>query len=92
MIVLLQGLCGTFNSNQQDDFLTPEGDIETSVEPFADKWRVQDSCPMLGDSVTPPHPCRVNIENKVLAEEICNKIRIEAFEGQFRELLKIVIA
>lgn len=39
-----QGLCGTFDSNQQNDFLTPEGDIESSVASFANKWRTKEMC------------------------------------------------
>ena len=30
-----KGLCGTFNSNVKDDFLTPEGDIESAISLFA---------------------------------------------------------
>lgn len=75
-----KGLCGTFNSNQQDDFLTPEGDIESVVEPFADKWRTKESCPYITDTVPVPHPCQVNLENKSKAEKMCSKLKAKIFD------------
>ncbi|XP_059615285.1 hemocytin [Phlebotomus argentipes] len=75
-----KGLCGTFNSNQQDDFLTPEGDIESVVEPFADKWRTKETCPYVTDTVPVPHPCQVNLENKSKAEKMCGKLKAKVFE------------
>uniref|UniRef100_A0A1B0D0P6 Uncharacterized protein n=1 Tax=Phlebotomus papatasi TaxID=29031 RepID=A0A1B0D0P6_PHLPP len=71
-----KGLCGTFNSNQQDDFLTPEGDIESVVEPFADKWRTKETCPYITDTVPVPHPCQVNLENKSKAEKDFKRLRL----------------
>jgi von Willebrand factor len=77
-----QGLCGTFNSNIKDDFLTPEGDVESVAEPFADKWKTEESCPFMSDRPV-PHPCTTNLENKPQAEEICSKLKSEIFEGDF---------
>ncbi|KAL7040824.1 hypothetical protein ACKWTF_000531 [Chironomus riparius] len=68
-----KGLCGTFNSNMQDDFLTPEGDIETTVHPFANKWQTKESCDFISDKII-PHPCQMNPENKAKAEKICSKV------------------
>ncbi|CAD7081728.1 unnamed protein product [Hermetia illucens] len=76
-----QGLCGTFNSNMQDDFLTPEGDIENSVEPFADKWKTKDTCDFTSEANPPVHPCQDNLEKKEKAEKYCTKLIGEIFEG-----------
>uniref|UniRef100_A0A8D2L3M7 SCO-spondin n=1 Tax=Varanus komodoensis TaxID=61221 RepID=A0A8D2L3M7_VARKO len=40
----VRGLCGTYNWNQQDDFTTPEGDVEASVAAFAGKFRASPDC------------------------------------------------
>ncbi|GFW41592.1 hypothetical protein TNCV_4035091 [Trichonephila clavipes] len=40
----LRGLCGTFTKSRQDEFLTPEGDIETTTGGFVQKWQVEESC------------------------------------------------
>jgi von Willebrand factor len=79
-----QGLCGTFNANLQDDFLTPEGDVETAIAPFADKWRTKESCPLMSDSPNTPHPCTLNLAKKEKAIEICNKLTASVFDGKFQ--------
>ncbi|SPP76371.1 hemocytin [Drosophila guanche] len=75
-----QGLCGTFNSNTQDDFLTPEGDVETAVEPFADKWRTKDTCQFKAETHQGPHPCTLNPERKTQAEKHCDWILQDIFQ------------
>lgn len=73
------GLCGTFNSNSQDDFLTPEGDIESVPEPFADKWKTKEIC-SVPTSTAIIHPCQKNPEMTSKAEEVCSKLKSKAFE------------
>lgn len=75
-----KGLCGTFDSNQQNDFLTPEGDIESSVGSFANKWRTKESCDYVNDDVNIPHPCQANMENKQRALQVCAKLKSKVFE------------
>ncbi|XP_034481426.1 hemocytin [Drosophila innubila] len=75
-----QGLCGTFNSNTQDDFLTPEGDVETAVEAFADKWRTKDTCQFQAETHQGPHPCTLSPEKKAIAEKHCDWILQEIFQ------------
>lgn len=75
-----KGLCGTFNTNNQDDFLTPEGDIESSVASFADKWRTKETCEFVSNGADIPHPCQLNIENKEKAKATCQKLRGKIFD------------
>lgn len=74
------GLCGTFDSNQQNDFLTPEGDIESSVASFANKWRTKETCAYVDDDVNVPHPCQANLENKQMAIDVCKKLKSKIFD------------
>lgn len=76
-----KGLCGTFNDNQNDDFLTPEGDVEKSTIAFANKWKTNELCKDLPD-VPKGHPCDVNVHNKAAAEKHCAKIKSDLFTGQ----------
>lgn len=73
-----KGLCGTFNANQNDDFLTPEGDIEKSVVPFANKWKTDEKCKDI-PNIQKSHPCEINIQNKEMAEQHCAKIKSDIF-------------
>ncbi|XP_069738785.1 LOW QUALITY PROTEIN: SCO-spondin-like [Phaenicophaeus curvirostris] len=64
----VRGLCGTFNWNQQDEFTTPAGDVETSVSAFANSYRASGACPVLGP--VPPDPCGF-AGRRDLAEATC---------------------
>ncbi|KAH9629263.1 hypothetical protein HF086_008345 [Spodoptera exigua] len=75
-----KGLCGTFNLNQKDDFLTPENDIEQSALAFANKWKTREMCTDI-DTKEPEHPCKANIENKAVAEKYCSKLKSKVFEA-----------
>jgi hypothetical protein len=76
-----KGLCGTFNQNQNDDFLTPEGDIEQDVVAFANKWKTHEVCEDVPERETPSHPCDVNAHNRATAEKHCSKLKGLLFEA-----------
>lgn len=76
-----KGLCGTFNENQKDDFLTPDDDIENAVIPFANKWKTNEKCVDVPVK-TKPHPCDENVQNRAKAEEYCKKIKSPLFAGK----------
>jgi hypothetical protein len=77
----LQGLCGTFNQNQNDDFLTPEGDVEQDVAAFANKWKTNEVCEDVLEKETSGHPCDINAHNRATAEKHCSKLKGSLFEG-----------
>ncbi|NWV73982.1 FCGBP protein, partial [Dasyornis broadbenti] len=68
----LCGLCGTFNDNQQDDFLNPDKVLEQDPNKFGDSWIVKDdnrTCNQV--SVVPP---ACDTENEKEYEELCKII------------------
>ncbi|CAG0879041.1 unnamed protein product [Darwinula stevensoni] len=73
-----KGLCGTFNENQSDDFLTPEGDEEAEETMFANRWKTSESCP---DSEQVQHPCERNPGRKPSAESICAVLKEPIFKA-----------
>ncbi|CAH1404838.1 unnamed protein product [Nezara viridula] len=73
-----KGLCGTFNNNQKDDFLTPEGDVEQDPISFANKWKTKDSCDNEVEEEN-RNPCDVNVQNKAEAEKLCSHITSNMF-------------
>lgn len=38
------GLCGNYNGNKGDDFLTPAGLVEPLVVDFGNAWKLQGDC------------------------------------------------
>nr|XP_033808517.1 otogelin-like protein isoform X3 [Geotrypetes seraphini] len=71
------GLCGTFNGNLRDDFLSPSGMIEGTPQLHANAWKVSSAC------VTPVNipvvdPCDVNQQNVGFASH-CDVINQELF-------------
>ena len=76
-----QGLCGTFNENQRDDFTTPEGDVEQSAMAFANQWKTREVCHDVS-LVEPSHPCEVNAHKKADAEKYCQTIKGSLFESR----------
>lgn len=74
-----KGLCGTFNENQKDDFLSPEGDIEPDIISFANKWKTHELCQSPDEEKETAHPCDLKIQNKHMAQEMCKNITGKVF-------------
>ncbi|KAJ8245393.1 hypothetical protein GJAV_G00270270 [Gymnothorax javanicus] len=71
------GLCGTFNGNLRDDFLSPSGMIEGTPQLHANAWKVSSAC------TTPVNvpiidPCEMNQQN-VFYASMCDVISEELF-------------
>ncbi|XP_069778176.1 otogelin [Narcine bancroftii] len=67
------GLCGTFNGNIQDDFLSPGGMIESTPQIFANSWRVSTSCNP-GANIPEVDPCDTHQQYASYATEKCSII------------------
>lgn len=76
----MQGLCGTFTWNQQDDFLTPAGDVETSTAAFVSKFQLagEGRCPSEDSALLPP--CSTHPQRHVFAETACAVLHGPAFQ------------
>nr|DBA25392.1 TPA: hypothetical protein GDO54_012926 [Pyxicephalus adspersus] len=74
----VRGLCGTYNWNHNDDFTTPEGDIETSAAAFANKFKVSGECPDVGSVMY--DPCGTYTQRRQFAEEVCAVISSSVFQ------------
>ncbi|XP_069481476.1 otogelin [Ambystoma mexicanum] len=72
------GLCGTFNGNIQDDFLSPVGVPESTPELFGNAWKISSVC-SAGPSPSPLDPCDVHLQSVSYATEGCSIITKEPF-------------
>ncbi|ELK38283.1 Mucin-5B [Myotis davidii] len=71
------GLCGNFNQNQADDFLSLSGVVEGTAAAFANTWKTQAACPNVRNSLE--DPCALSVENgpvptlsTVCVQELCH--------------------
>ncbi|XP_059510629.1 mucin-5AC-like isoform X3 [Stegostoma tigrinum] len=65
-----KGLCGTFNDDADDDFLSAQSIVESTPITFANSWKTGDSCP----EPTIPSPC-VSSENEIYAKLHCSHLK-----------------
>ena len=73
------GLCGNFNDNSGDDFMTPRGNlVEKNPVLFADSWKTFGTCP---ETQVPEDPCEINPHRKTWAEYACAVIKQPIFEA-----------
>ncbi|XP_063781355.1 SCO-spondin-like [Pseudophryne corroboree] len=74
----VRGLCGTYNWNQNDDFTTPEGDIETSSVAFSNAFKVSGDCPEGGPFTF--DPCDMYTQRREFAEDVCAVLASSVFQ------------
>ncbi|XP_061679970.1 von Willebrand factor isoform X2 [Syngnathoides biaculeatus] len=71
------GLCGNYNGNQGDDFLSASGLVEAGPVAFSQSWRVSGDCKSPHKSMT--DPCTINPKRVHFAEEGCAMITSDVF-------------
>ncbi|XP_033059737.1 otogelin isoform X16 [Trachypithecus francoisi] len=72
------GLCGTFNGNTQDDFLSPVGVPESTPQLFGNSWKTLSACsPLIPGS--PLDPCDVHLQAASYSVQACSVLTGELF-------------
>uniref|UniRef100_A0A8C5ICJ9 Otogelin n=1 Tax=Junco hyemalis TaxID=40217 RepID=A0A8C5ICJ9_JUNHY len=72
------GLCGTFNGNTEDDFLSPVGVTESTPELFGNSWKTSSGC-VLGHDSSQVDPCDVHLQAASYAAEACSILTKDLF-------------
>ncbi|NXU99180.1 OTOG protein, partial [Cettia cetti] len=72
------GLCGTFNGNTEDDFLSPVGVTESTPELFGNTWKTSSACILVPDS-SQVDPCDVHLQAASYAAEACSILTKDLF-------------
>ncbi|XP_020641434.3 von Willebrand factor [Pogona vitticeps] len=78
------GLCGNYNGNQGDDFLTPSGLVETLVENFGNSWKLKGDCQDLQKQDS--NSCTLNPRLAKYAEGSCSILLAPLFEPCHHEV------
>jgi hypothetical protein len=73
-----QGMCGTFDHNQNNDLTTRDHLLETNPNRFGNTWKTQASCRDVPDQL-PPNPCDTDPIKKQQATDQCNKLKSDVF-------------
>ena len=77
-------MCGNFNNDQSDDFLTPSGGLpEARSSVFAESWKVQEFCPQPDIS---EDACEIHPDRKSWAQKRCGILKSEAFTACHSEV------
>ncbi|NXU49685.1 OTOG protein, partial [Turnix velox] len=72
------GLCGTFNGNTEDDFLSPVGVTESTPELFGNTWKTSSACILVHDN-SQMDPCDIHLQAASYAAEACSVLTKELF-------------
>ncbi|KAM4902021.1 von Willebrand factor [Sylvia borin] len=78
------GLCGNYNGNRGDDFLTPSGMVESLLEDFGNSWKLNADCQDLLKQDS--DPCNLNPHLAKYAEDSCSLLMSPAFESCHHEV------
>ncbi|KAM8938753.1 LOW QUALITY PROTEIN: otogelin [Pelodytes ibericus] len=72
------GLCGTFNGNTEDDFLSPVGVPESTSQLFGNSWKISSAC---SSDLFPSSldPCDVHLQSASYASESCSILTKDLF-------------
>ena len=74
----IQGLCGNYNGNAQDDLTTPSSGTETSPVLFGDSWKLDQTCAM---PTEPINACVEHPERKFWSERKCGILKSDLFKA-----------
>lgn len=82
----IDGICGFYNEDLDDDKRKPDGSISTSLNEFSDSWSLDEND--LSNCV--PFTCPKNLEEKAI--KICNLAKSDAFKtcGKVMDLEKFM--
>lgn len=78
-----KGMCGTFDENQNTDFITKEGDVEPNVNLFGNKWRTDPICAEMPEKIA-ADPCDLNAQRRAQALMECQRLRGDMFKGKVK--------
>ncbi|XP_041637969.1 mucin-2-like [Cheilinus undulatus] len=77
------GLCGNYDDNSQNDYLSPSGDVLGESQTFGDSWKALSSCP---SPPFIPDPCILKPSRASWAKKHCSIINSVTFQSCHSEV------
>ncbi|XP_010571424.1 PREDICTED: zonadhesin-like, partial [Haliaeetus leucocephalus] len=81
------GICGNYNGNKADDFLNPDGEMETNSASLGNSWQVHNDSRCLPDHGHTPN-CTADEKHMIQSNEYCGLITDP--NGPFRNCHSVV--
>lgn len=81
-----KGMCGTWDHDRTNEYLTPQGTIEPNTNLFGNHWKLQKTCRDEPENFT--NPCDNNPKGQEQAKKYCAYLKGDVFK---RELSPIVL-
>jgi hypothetical protein len=83
----MQGICGNFDQDATNDYMTIGGIVSTVKELF-ESWRVEDSCPLSeSPMIDESDPCHNHLHRKEWATKECSLITTRGSDNPFTPCL-----
>ncbi|KAJ8374864.1 hypothetical protein SKAU_G00054440 [Synaphobranchus kaupii] len=81
----VRGLCGNFDGDSENDFVTRQSIVESTAELFGNSWKVSPSCPDVKDQDL-RDPCTISPHRVTWARKRCTVITQELFSSCHQEV------
>lgn len=81
-----KGMCGTWDHDRTNEYLTPQGTIEPNTNLFGNHWKLQKTCRDEPENFT--NPCDNNPKGQEQAKKYCAYLKGDVFK---RELSPVVL-
>ena len=74
-------MCGTWDHNKQNEYLTPLGDLQPNTNLFGNHWKLQKTCRDEPENAT-TNPCDNNPTGQAQAQKYCTFLKGDAFKRE----------
>lgn len=76
-----KGMCGTWDHDRTNEYLTPQGTIEPNTNLFGNHWKLQKTCRDEPENFT--NPCDNNPKGQEQAKKYCAYLKGDVFKREY---------
>ncbi|XP_072040242.1 IgGFc-binding protein-like [Amphiura filiformis] len=86
----VNGLCGLFNLDRNDDFTDPESNLLSNANDFGNSWVYGECTTPCTSTTCPGDPCKGNAEATMTAQMLCQPLDADTGFSVFEECFDVV--